>query len=123
MPEFVGMQIQTEEGKPLMAIPQRHGLGLEVNPLRMHVLAGEAGDAHIGIPQSLEKLRIPTARKNVPVRHEGRERRASFICHPNNAAPTRLTHWIGEAEKDVVYWGWQALLHSVFSRNHTLKKS
>lgn len=40
LPELAGIQIQTEQGKPLMAIPQRHRPGLELSPLRIQVLPG-----------------------------------------------------------------------------------
>lgn len=37
-PQFALIDIQTKEGKPLMAIPQRHRLGLEVDPLHIEIL-------------------------------------------------------------------------------------
>ncbi len=39
--EFAGIQIQTEQGKPLMAIPQGHQPGLEMDPFGFQILAGE----------------------------------------------------------------------------------
>ena len=105
LPEFAGIQIETEQGKPLMAILQRNSPGLEVDPLRIQILAGQAGDADIRIAQRLEKLRIPTARGNVPVRHEWRERRRQLLQPPEQRRPKRLADRTGEAEENAEFWG------------------
>ncbi len=70
LPEFAGIQIQSEQGKPLMAITQ-----------------------------CLGKLRIPTARGNVPVRHEGRELWGKRLQPLKQRRPKRLADWAGEVRK------------------------
>ncbi len=71
LPEFAGIQIQSEQGKPLMAIPQ-----------------------------GLEKLRIPTAPRNVPLQLEGRERWEKLLQPPEQRRPECLADRTGKAEEE-----------------------